>query len=456
MFLLAVLGLTSFSQYDDVKTNYLLQRYDDAKTALDKALANPKLKDKDKPEGLYWNFLIDVSFFIDSALAVKHPESDSAALLAFNQYIEKDPDAKLLKDEKDGEKGHHGLSNLKLVDFNYGVRAFRDSKWKDAYNFISRTNRINDIRQRYGFVDQNFLDTNVVLFAGYSAQNSGDLATAAKYYEKLIDRKAKIESRDFESSIYYYLLGYLGQVNDQANFKKYADISRELYPQYSDAIGKLEMRSSVSNASLTDLLTKFKGQLATGMTEEQFATYADAFSQPDKDEVAKLDSATQVQVKLAAAAAYSGAFSVAIAHNVAPPADGSQDLTGVYAYDASIIYTNLYQDLDNRFYNLKGADATLKPKRDAAEKLESQYGDSVIVWTTNTYNYYKGKANLTKREISFTKTALTNLTVVYGWKRDRNQGVNVPNYEKYDALYKQFDAETDKYDAMLKQPAKTN
>lgn len=457
MFLLAVLGFTSYSQYDDVRADLLLHKYDDAKTALDKALANPKLKEKDKAEGAYLDFEINVYFFIDSALAVKHPNSDSAAIFSFKQYIQKDSLAKLLKDESKGEKNNHGLENLKLVDFGYGVRAFQASKWQEAYTLMARANRVNDLRRQYGLIPQNFIDTNVVLFAGYAAQNAGDMEAATGYYKILLDNGVKIESKDFENSIYYYVLGYAAKSNRQEDFKKYAAIAKEAYPAFSDKINKLEMQNSVSNASLTDLIAKFKAESAKGtMTEEQYGTYADAFSQPDKDELAKLDSATQVQVKLAAAAAYSGAFKLAIARNTPPPTDGSQDLTGVYAYDASIIYINIYQDLADRFYNLKGTDASLKPKRDATEKLEDQYADSVIAWGTNAYNYYKGKTNLTKREIGFVKNALTNLTVVLDWKRGRAQGVNVANYDKYDALYKQYDAEVDKYDAMLKQPAKTN
>jgi len=453
MFLLAVLGLTSFSQYDDVKTNILLRKYDDAKVNLDKALANPKLKDKDKAEGLYYNFVINVYFFIDSALAVKHPGSDSAAVLAFNQYAQKDSLVKILKDEKEGEKGNHGLENLKLVDFGYGVRAFQAGKWQDAYNYIGRANRINDIRRQYGFIGKDYVDTNVVLFAGYAAQNAGDIGTATNYYRSLLDKNVKIESKDFENSIYYFILGYDLKNNNQDDFKKYAVIAKQAYPQYAEKIGQMEMQNSVSNASLTDLMAKFKTEAAAGtMSEQQYATYADAFSQPDKAELGKLDSAAQVQVRLSAASAYSGGYRLAVAGG----GTGGQNLTGVYAYDATILYTNIYQDLADRFYNLKGSDASLKAKRDQTEKLQDQYADSVITWGTNTYNYYKGKTDLTKREIGFMKNALTNLTIVYGWKRDRNQGINAANYDKFDALYKQYDTETDKYDAMLKQPAKTN
>ena len=64
MLLLAFLGLSSFSQtYDKVKNSVLLKQSENAKKELDKILADPKLKEKDKAEGAYWTFAIYSIFY---------------------------------------------------------------------------------------------------------------------------------------------------------------------------------------------------------------------------------------------------------------------------------------------------------------------------------------------------------------------------------------------------------
>jgi hypothetical protein len=461
MFLLAASCFASFAQdYDKVRTDMIvLKKPEDAKTELDKVMANPKLKDK--TTGLYWTFAIYSMYYGDSALAAKHPGSDSLALQALYQYEQLDTSLKALKENSNIVRD---FDYIRAASFNKGVMGFNNHDWPGAFKGFSLTVKADNFMERHRlFASPNFVDTNSYLYAGYAAQNSGNLPEAVNYYKTLVDRGIVIPSRDFENSIYYTMLGFYVNNNDQNNFKKYAPVIKGMLPKFSDKIDQMAMQNMTANTGLTDLLAKYKQE--GNLTEAQYASYADAFSQPDKGELAKLDSAKQVQVRLAAADAYSKAFisatskgdvqEVTIGKNAS--STPAANLTGIYAFDAAVLYTGVYQDLADRFFNLKGGDASFKAKRDETEKMQSQYGDSVIVWATNAYNTYKSRNDLSKRELNYVKLSVQNLSNIYGWKRDRSQGVNPKDYDKYDALYKQFDAETDKYEALYKAaPAKTN
>jgi hypothetical protein len=446
MLLLATMGFMSFAQnYDKVKTDMIvLHKPEEAKAELDKIMSNPK--SKDKTTGLYWNFAIYATFYGDSALSAKYPHSDSLAFEALSQYEQADTSLKALKENSSIVRD---FDYIRSTGFNQGVKGFNTQNWAGAYEGFAVTVKADKFMEQHGLFPHNFIDTNTYLYAGYAAQNSGNLAKAVEMYKILVDKDIAVQSKDFENSIYYAMLGYFSNNNDQADFTKYAEAVKKLVPNYAGKIDQMAMQNMTSNASLTELMTKYKDATAQGnLTEAQLASYADAFASPDRDEAAKLDSATQVQLKLDAADAYSRAYRMAADKGDAQ--GQNTDYKGIYSYNSTILYTNIYQDLSDRFYNLKGTDAGLKAKRDETEKMQNQYADSIITWGTNCYNAYKSRTDLSKRELNYIKNTVQNLANVYQWKRDRARGVNPQDFDKFDALYKQFDTETDKYDKMLK------
>lgn len=448
LFLLAAMGFAVNAQYDKVKTTFLLKKYEDAKTELDKVLANPKLKDKDKVEGTYWTFAIYGSFYGDEALSAKYPGADSIALLALADYEQKDTSLKALRENYSMAPV---IETIRATGFNTGVKNFNAKQPQAAYKGFNAALKADDFMVKHGMLAKNFIDTTIVLYAGYAAQNSGDLANAVAHYKILVDNKIVIDNKDFDNGIFNVMLTYYIRNNDQANFTKYAAAIKTLVPAFAPKIDQLSMANMTSNTSLADLVAKYKAEAATA-SETQLVAYAEAFAQPDKDELAKLDSAKQVDLKLTAAEAFSKAFAVA------PKSGGVQettigkngtqtaeDNTGLYAYNAGILYYNIYQDLDQRFYDLRGESPALKAKRDAVEKLEGPYADSAAVWFTNAYNIFKVKTELSKREKNLMLNTVKDLANIYQWKENKARGVNPKEYDKWDALYKQFDAETDKY-----------
>lgn len=436
LFLLAAMGFASNAQYDKVKNQVLLKKYEDAKTELDKVLANPKLKDKDKVDAGYWTSAIYGAFYGDDALSAKYPGADSIALKALVEYEQKDTSLKTLRENYSIAPV---VEIIRTAGFNNGVKSFNAKQPEAAYKGFDAALKADEFMLRHGMLAKNFVDTTIILYAGYAAQNSGNIANAVAHYKILVDNNIVTDTKDFDNSIYNVILNYYIRTNDQANFTKYAESIKKLVPGFATKIDQLAMANMTSNTSLADLVTKYKQESATA-SETQLVAYGEAFAQPEKDELSKMDSAKQVEIKLLAADAFAKAYAATPA-----AATGADDNRGLYAYNVGVLNYNIFQDLDQRFYDLRGEGAGLKAKRDAVEKQEGPYADSAAVWFTNAYNIFKAKAELGKREKGLMLNTVKDLANIYQWKQGKARGVNPKDFDKYDALYKQFDAETDKY-----------
>jgi len=449
-FLLAFTGFISFAQsFTGVQLQIMAKKPEEAKKELDKKLADPKLKDN--AEAYYWTLAVYSDIFRDSVTAAKYPGSDSIALAALNQYAQKDTSLKLLRDNAGIIPS---LDFLRVVSFNNGITYFRKSNWLKSYNSFKVTDNLDGFMVTHHMLNQNYIDTNVVLLTGYAAQNSGLIPEAIEHYKRLADRQLKVgDSNDFGSNMYTYLLDYYLKNNDGDDFKKYIGTAKKLFPQYNTNWDQMEMQNTTSNSSLTELLAKYKEDDAAGkMTEDQYLTYADAFAQPDKKEESKLDSSAQVQLRLTAAQAYSKAFrlnggadniDVNLKTGSAPTT--KPNLSGIYAFNVGVLYYNVYDELGQRFFNLRGESADLKAKRDVAEKMQVQYADSSITWLQNAYNVLKAKTDRSRSENTSLNRSVDFLANLYQWKEDKARGINPKDVDKYEALYKQFDSEHDKY-----------
>lgn len=74
------------------------KQYEKAKDQVDKWLAQPKLKDKEKPNAYLWKMLVYSNLATDSALSGKYPDAVAQSMDAFYQYQQLDPSLKALKE----------------------------------------------------------------------------------------------------------------------------------------------------------------------------------------------------------------------------------------------------------------------------------------------------------------------------------------------------------------------
>ena len=426
-FLLSSAVLIAMSQnYTAVMLNYTTQKFEDAKKEADKLIGDPKTNTK--AETFLWKYKVYSELFADSTLNNKYPDAGKQAVDALNQYVEKEPDLKQLK-----EDGLRGVSILYGQSFNYGRNFFQKSDWQNAFTSFSMCQQVSEFIGKHGLSTSGkyTIDTTVVLYAGYAAQNAGKAAEAASRYKAIADWK--INDKDFED-IYKFILDYDTRQKDEASFKKYEAIAKELFPQDMALWNQFDMNYMSANSSLLDIVAKYKADDAAGkLKEDDYITYAESFASPDKTQLAQLDSLKKNTVKMAAADAFIKAYNL-------------NNKAGLYAFNAGVLYYSVFGDLDDRYYGLRGESAALKALRDAVVKEQQEAGSKAIEWLEKGYNVLKAKDPREKTESNSLNRSVDYLANLYVWKRDKTKGTaNAKDYDTYDAKYKLYDGEHDKY-----------
>jgi hypothetical protein len=424
-------SMVKAQDFNKVLLAYSTKKYEEAKTEVDKLAADSKASDK--PETYLWKLAVYAELYGDSTLGTKYPDAGKEAWNALTKYAEKDPQLTKLKDNS-GENGN-GLRAVSLLygqSFNYGRSAFQNKDWNGSFDYFSFCQNVSEFIGKNGLNTSGkyTIDTTIVLYAGYAAQNAGKQDEAVARYKALADWKVGVKDTSFKD-VYKSLL-YMEQKND-TSFKKYLAIAKEVYPEDMALWNQYEMSNMTSNASLKDILAKYKADDASGkLKEADYVTYAETFAQPDKNQLAQLDSTQQQEVKLAAADAFIKAYNL-------------NDTNGLYAFNAGVLYYSTFGQLDDQYYNLRGESAALKAQREAVVKQQQDISAKAIEWLEKGYNALKAKPNREKNESASLNRAVDYLANLYLWKRDKSRGTNAKDYDAFDAKYKLFDSEHDKY-----------
>ena len=194
------------------------------------------------------------------------------------------------------------------------------------------------------------------------------------------------------------------------------------------------MNYMTSNTGLDEIISKYKTEDASGkLTEDGYLTYAESFAMPDKAQVDKLDSAQQSQLKITAADAFAKAYNL-------------NNKAGLYAFNAGVLYYNIFTTLDDRFFSYTGESAALKAKRAEIIKEQQEVSSKSIDWLEKAYEALKAKEPREKNESNSLNRAVTMLANLYMWKRDKTKGTgNTKDYDAFDAKYQLYDAEVGKY-----------
>lgn len=409
---------------DEPNKLLLLSKYDDAKKEIDKTFADPKASEN--PAALLLKAKIYAEVYYDSSLKAKYSDAGEQTYDALKKYAAKDPTLKALKEEN----GMRAVSIVYSSKFNEGRKAFQESKWEQALKDFTIAEDMGDFisKNSLGNNKQN-IDTFTVVYAGYAAQNAKNTDRALYYYKKFAAEK--IGGKDFVE-IYRYLLNAALDSKDAAEFNKYLALSKELYPNENQLWSAYEMEFMTKNASLTQMLSKYKEADAGGkLTGKEYITYAEYFANVPKDELSKLDSTEQNNVKGLASEAFGKAF--------------NSEQNGVYAFNAGVLLYQQFNALEDQFYALRGEGAALKTKREEVVKQQIALADKSIDWMEKSYNILKAKTEREKVETSCLSKSVDFLANLYQWKRDKARGKNVADYDKFDAKYKQYDSEHGMY-----------
>ena len=399
------------------------KKYEDAKKEIDDMLT--KEKAKNNPETYLWKATVYGDLFADKALYAKYPDAATESYAAFAKYKEMQPDLKALKENT------KVLGSLYGTSFEYGKQYFQQSKWDSSFTYFKVAEEMGEFINKSGLgSNKSAIDTFTVLYTGYSAQNAGKMQDAVGYYEKLA--ALKIGGKEF-LDMYRYMMDFYEKNKQTDKFKQTLALAKELYPDQSALWNQTEMANMTTSSSLGDIMKKYKDEEAAGKltTTDQYLGYADALATTDKEQLKSLDSSQKDEIKLLAADAFKKAF--------------AKENNGVYAYNAGVMHYAIFNALDEKFYDLRGEGADLKAKRDALEKQEAPEADLAIEWLEKSYEILKAKTDRNKTEATCLNRSVDNLANLYSWKRDKARGRDTKAYDQFDAKFKQYDSEHDKY-----------
>jgi hypothetical protein len=418
-------SITAFAQkFDNVQKFYLLQQLENAKKELDKNLADAKYQNL--PETYLWKAKIYGEVASDDKLKATYPNALKESYAAFQKYRQLDPENKLLK----ADGNYRFISVLYSTAFNTGQKQFTTSQWDSAYNTFVIAEDMGDFVSKNGLTNnkQN-IDTLTVVFAGYAAQNAKRVDDALKYYQKFAAEK--IGGKDY-MEVYRFMLSVYSERKDAANFAKYLALAKELYPNESALWSDFEMDYMVKNLSFNDLLDRYKADDQAGkLTASQYAEYGVMFAGGQREDIAKLDSAKQADIRKLAGEAFRKAY--------------AKSNSGIDAYNAAVMAYNEWSVLDDRYAGYRGTSADLKAKREAVEKQQFVAVDQAIEWMEKAYNQLKAKENRDRNEKTSLNKSVDFLANLYAWKRDKARGKDPKAVDVYDAKYKQYDSEHNKY-----------
>ncbi|TAF53650.1 MAG: hypothetical protein EAZ62_04290, partial [Sphingobacteriia bacterium] len=265
----ALMILQSISAQDlkKVQTAFLLGKTEDAKTEIDKAMADPKAKTN--PEAWYWKSRTYAAINKAEALRAKYPNIKAEAKEAFKQYIQLDPGFAQVK-----SKGPDGFFDMYSVAFNTGIKDFQEKKWPAAGENFGDAVYYSDYMFANKWTNSTApFDTTALLYAAYAYQNAQQSETACTYYARLAE--AKCTGEGF-ADIYRYLLDANTKKKDKANFDKYLALGKAAYPK--ENWEDFEIEYIDQNLTLAEKTALYDERDKAGtLTENHYLQFGDVF-----------------------------------------------------------------------------------------------------------------------------------------------------------------------------------
>jgi hypothetical protein len=224
LFTILVAGSVTFAQnYETIKNQYILQQFQKAKDDLDKKMTDAKFTSK--PEA----YILKSTIYGNLSVSETKKNTEEGLQLAdagdeaFRKYREMDPAMALVSDAV----YQNGPINLYTFYYTAGYNDYEAKKYESAFGKLKKAVGYSDLLIAKKILPV-ALDTNVLILAGITAENSGHKDEAVSYYSRLADNKV---SGDGFESVYRFLTGHYFSKKDYANFEKYKALGGELYPQ---------------------------------------------------------------------------------------------------------------------------------------------------------------------------------------------------------------------------------
>lgn len=389
-------------------------KLEDAKAQLDKVLADPKANGKAETYLLQTEVLGTIAG--NEALKAKYPTADAEAFQALKKYLQLEPSGAKIK-----EDNYAGVNSAYSSLFSAGVKYYNEKNWDSAHAKFKDVAELGDTLTSRKWTTSAF-DTTSYLYAGVTAQNAKKSDEAAKYYSKIAERK--IGGKDFEG-IYDFVTKYHLNNNNQAEFKKYLTLAKQVYPA-NTLWNDLEFANTTDNAPVEDMVKKFEdADAAKTIDAKGYLDYGDYFINNKK--IKELEGPQKAEYTKKAFYAFSKAADLDTAN-------------GLTSYNAGVAAYTLFEDASDSARKIKGVTAAIKSKRAQADKQADSAAVNSITWLEKSYNTLAAKTertNVEKNVVGKTADILYNL---YTYQRDRSKVLNPKNYDKFDAKVNYYDS----------------
>jgi tetratricopeptide (TPR) repeat protein len=422
-FMLLIVGSISAQDFKKVNTAFLLNRVEDARTELEKVLADPK--SQNNADAHLWKARVYGRLFSDSVLRIKYPESGNISRSALNSYLQLDPESKKLK-----EAGLEVVDNLYIGNFLIGQKYFTKQVWDSAFKYFTNSYDLRNqiVKNKWRNLNQP-IDTFSLLFSAYSAQTANKRTEALKFFEEIVNMKIGGADNEF---VYEQLIENYYKAKNIEQVTRYLPIAKELYPENKFFKG-VEATYKNENTTLAEKLKMYDEALAKGkLSSEEYFDFGSMFANINKEDAKDFDSTAIASMKRKAANAFKRAYEM--------------DTTNLLAaYNAGVVTYQEIGQLQDRYESYKGPSAAFKAKREEINKTIDPINTESILWLEKFYQKAKLKATRERVETVSLNRSVDILANLYEWKRDYNKGKNVKDVDLYDAKFQQYIKEHNLY-----------
>src|SRR4030095_15091532 len=228
IFIAAILAVSSFvanSQTVDDALKQLGKNNEKDKEAIDKLTADPNSKNAD---AWYAKAQIYNALATDDKLKASVPDAYEQALEAFKKAYDIEPNNKrmLLDLYKTAFVAYEGVANRAATAYQANNMAAAFEGYKKAIDYGDYLKSKNLSYSGYSVPK---LDTGMVFMAGYTAMKLDKTDDALKYFGQIAEAKI---GKEADYVIPYQFLAYQYKTRkDEANFKKYVELGRQVYPK---------------------------------------------------------------------------------------------------------------------------------------------------------------------------------------------------------------------------------
>lgn len=394
---LALTVSTSFAQkIDDVKKDVTAGKFAEAKTKLDQFLADPK--NASNNDALFYKAVIHHNLAKES----QDSAMSAAALDAMKAYIkaeETKPEAQRML--LSTLEGHKTLVDIYQTYFQRGVSNFQKQTYASAFHNFAKALDAFDVLKQRNLTTVPF-DTTVTLYAGYSAQNAQLYDDAAKYYDVLI---ANNISDTTYVGIYRFMINNKLEKKDTVSARKYLDLSRTRFPQYSDIWLDYHTQYFLSEDK-SKRFDEYEALVKANPDNENLAlNYAiEIYNHIRSSEEAEKDPA----IRQRAEAALKNVLSI------------DPDNTTANLLISQFYWTELYQ-LQNAMDNTKGNAAAAIAKRKELNAQMDAVFDKVFPYLTKSNELYSNQSNLKPQDKANYRIVLGQLVDYHNRKKQADK-----------------------------------